>query len=34
MSWRLLQKLGLVLLAVGIITNLKDIKRYYRISTM
>ena len=34
MSWKLLQKLGIVLIAVGILTNLKDIKRYYRISTM
>ncbi len=34
MKWKTMKKLGFVLVALGVVANFKDIKRYIRISTM
>jgi hypothetical protein len=34
MSWQTIRRLGIALAAIGILANLRDIKRYIRISTM
>ncbi len=34
MSWKNVARVGLFVVAWGILANLKDVKRYYRISTM
>lgn len=34
MNWKTMKGIGLVLIAVGIAVNLKDLKRYIRMSTM
>lgn len=34
MSWKTIKRVGLFLAIVGVVSNLKDIKRYIRISSM
>jgi Family of unknown function (DUF6893) len=34
MSWKTVSRIGFVLVAMGVVANLGDIRRYLRISTM